>query len=131
MKQKKSMKSWKKGKRLMVILLVILFSVALLTGIQSDFIGNLSSENGSEENKIENKTNMDELKASKYTGEKFEQLKIGESKNDIDEKLKKGEYLGKTKSGLEVYTYKEIKQSTYQLYFKNDKLQEVSVILNN
>lgn len=122
----------KKTLRNILILVFLMITVIIIfLNQKTEFMSEMIEEKGTEEKKVENKTNLKALKSSKYTGKKFEDLKIGDTKDDVDKKLGKGDYLGKTESGYEVYSYKETKTSTYQLYFENDKLKEVGVILNN
>lgn len=118
----------KKSKKYKISTVVLLFGIILL-GIMM-FTKHEDKQNSNKNQTNEstaNKTNMDSLKKSDITSDFFDKVNIGDTKTEVDQKLGKNQKIGETQSGYTLYEYNQEEGVIYQMYFKENILEEVGV----
>lgn len=106
--------------------IIILIVIVLLVGIFA--VVNRGDSTSADQEITENVTDMDALKNSEYTNEGFDEVNLGDSKSDVESKMGK---LTKVDIESEFDIYGVEDQGTvYYFYFNGDKLENVSVFLD-
>lgn len=112
-------KSSKKIIGLISLLLIVLIIIIAFLSKGSDTSGL---------NDVENVTDMTALKQSEYTNEAFDSVELGDSKAKVESKMGSLKEI-KMDSEYDVYLVEDTGTS-YYFYFDGDKLENVSVFLD-
>lgn len=116
--------------KLAIILIVLIIAVAVTGGVVVLTRGNTSEQTAEQTGtkEVENKTDMNDLKASEYTNEAFKNdVELGDSKSSVEKAMGK---LTKVdiESDEDVYTVSD-GDVAYYFYFDGDSLSNVGVYL--
>lgn len=101
-----------------LLLIVLIIIVALLP----------KNDNSTDSSEVENVTDMSALKQSEYTNDAFDSVELGDSKADVESKMGSLQE-AQVESEYDVYSFED-EGTSYFFYFDGDKLENVSVFLD-
>lgn len=116
--------------KLAIILIVLIIAVAVTGGVVVLTRGNTSEQTAEQTGtkEVENKTDMNDLKASEYTNEAFKNdVELGDSKSSVEKAMGKLTEV-EIDSDEDVYTVSD-GDVAYYFYFDGDSLSNVAVFL--